>query len=163
MLFLLSVMLCRSRHSPRILLGRYRQNRGGRGWLTMWRFWAVWLRNRKSDTHKEAHPWRTSTSPCRCRAKTRTRASERLCARSGRFLPAVRCFFLRQHFRALWADLWPVAAQRGSLIVWVYEADLTIRWTNADDPEDVLEVTLHAIGTNDGGPPAVVFQRFAAA
>ena len=42
--------------------------------------------------------------------------------------------------------------QRGSLIVWVYEADLTIRWTNADDPEDVLEVTLHAIGTNDGGP-----------
>ena len=42
--------------------------------------------------------------------------------------------------------------QRGNLIVWVYEADLTIRWTNADDPEDVLEVTLHAIGTNDGGP-----------
>lgn len=42
--------------------------------------------------------------------------------------------------------------QRGSLIVWVYEADLTIRWTNADDPEDILEVTLHAIGTNDGGP-----------
>ena len=42
--------------------------------------------------------------------------------------------------------------QRGSLIVWVYEADLTIRWTNADDPEDILEVTLHAIGTNDSGP-----------
>ena len=42
--------------------------------------------------------------------------------------------------------------QRGGLIVWVYEADLTIRWTNADDPEDILEVTLHAIGTNDGGP-----------
>ena len=42
--------------------------------------------------------------------------------------------------------------QRGGLIVWVYEEDLTIRWTNADDPEDILEVTLHAIGTNDGGP-----------
>lgn len=41
---------------------------------------------------------------------------------------------------------------RGSRIVWVYEADLTIRWTNADAPEDTLEVTLHAIGTNDGGP-----------
>lgn len=41
---------------------------------------------------------------------------------------------------------------RGARIVWVYEADLTIRWTNADSPEDVLEVTLHAIGTNDGGP-----------
>ena len=34
--------------------------------------------------------------------------------------------------------------------VWVYEEDLTIRWTNADNPEDILEVTLHAIGTNDG-------------
>lgn len=41
---------------------------------------------------------------------------------------------------------------RGARIVWVYEADLTIRWTNADEPEDTLEVTLHAIGTNDGGP-----------
>lgn len=40
----------------------------------------------------------------------------------------------------------------GSRVVWVYEADLTIRWTNADNPEDTLEVTLHAIGTNDGGP-----------
>lgn len=40
----------------------------------------------------------------------------------------------------------------GDRVVWVYEADLTIRWTNADDPGDKLEVTLHAIGTNDGGP-----------
>lgn len=37
-------------------------------------------------------------------------------------------------------------------VVWVYEADLTLRWTNADDPADIQEVTLHAIGTNDGGP-----------
>ncbi len=42
--------------------------------------------------------------------------------------------------------------RNGPRTVWVYEADLTIRWTNADDPDDVLEVTLHAIGTNDGGP-----------
>ena len=40
----------------------------------------------------------------------------------------------------------------GDRLVWVYEADMTIRWTNADNPEDMLEVTLHAIGTNDGGP-----------
>lgn len=40
----------------------------------------------------------------------------------------------------------------GSRTVWVYEADLTVRWTNADDPADIQEVTLHAIGTNDGGP-----------
>lgn len=43
-------------------------------------------------------------------------------------------------------------AKSGDRIVWIYEADLTIRWTNADNSEDVLEVTLHAIGTNDGGP-----------
>ncbi len=37
-------------------------------------------------------------------------------------------------------------------VVWVYEADLTIRWQNAHDDADTQEVTLHAIGTNDGGP-----------
>lgn len=42
--------------------------------------------------------------------------------------------------------------RNGDRVVWVYEADITIRWTNADDPVDRLEVTLHAIGTNDGGP-----------
>lgn len=42
--------------------------------------------------------------------------------------------------------------RNGDRVVWVYEADLTFRWTNADDPNDTLEVTLHAIGTNDGGP-----------
>ena len=42
--------------------------------------------------------------------------------------------------------------RNGSRTVWVYEADLTIRWTNADNPNDTLETTLHAIGTNDGGP-----------
>lgn len=42
--------------------------------------------------------------------------------------------------------------RNGDRVVWVYEADLTILWTNADNPKDTLEVTLHAIGTNDGGP-----------
>lgn len=42
--------------------------------------------------------------------------------------------------------------RNGARTVWVYEADLTVRWTNADDPEDTLEVTLHALGTNDSGP-----------
>lgn len=42
--------------------------------------------------------------------------------------------------------------RNGPRTVWVYEADLTLRWTNADDPADTLEVTLHALGTNDGGP-----------
>lgn len=42
--------------------------------------------------------------------------------------------------------------RQGSRTVWVYEADLLCRWTNADDPTDTLDVTLHAIGTNDSGP-----------
>ena len=42
--------------------------------------------------------------------------------------------------------------RNGVRLVWVYEADLTICWTNADDPTDILKVTLHAIGTNDSGP-----------
>ncbi|MBO7342971.1 MAG: ERF family protein, partial [Alistipes sp.] len=40
----------------------------------------------------------------------------------------------------------------GPRTVWVYEADLLLRWTNADDQTDTQDVTLHAIGTNDGGP-----------
>lgn len=40
----------------------------------------------------------------------------------------------------------------GERTVWVYEADLTVAWVNADDPADRQEVTLHALGTNDGGP-----------
>ena len=39
--------------------------------------------------------------------------------------------------------------RNGDRVVWVYEADLVIRWTNADDPTDSLDVKLHAIGTND--------------
>ena len=53
---------------------------------------------------------------------------------------------------ALYYHTYTQQTRSGSRIVWVYEADLTIRWTNADVPEDTLEVTLHAIGTNDGGP-----------
>ena len=43
-------------------------------------------------------------------------------------------------------------SSRGERIVWVYEAELEVTWTNADNPEDRLAVTLHAIGTNDSGP-----------
>lgn len=53
---------------------------------------------------------------------------------------------------ALYYHSYTQQTRSGPRTVWVYEADLTIRWTNADDPADTLEVTLHAIGTNDGGP-----------
>lgn len=53
---------------------------------------------------------------------------------------------------ALYYHTYTQQTRNGSRVVWVYEADLTIRWTNADKPDDSQEVTLHAIGTNDGGP-----------
>jgi len=42
--------------------------------------------------------------------------------------------------------------KNGQRTVWVYEADLVIRWVNVDNPEDQLLVQLHALGTNDSGP-----------
>ena len=42
--------------------------------------------------------------------------------------------------------------RNGPRTVWVYEADLSLLWTNADDPNDIQRVHLHAIGTNDSGP-----------
>ncbi|MCQ2439270.1 MAG: ERF family protein [Oscillospiraceae bacterium] len=49
-------------------------------------------------------------------------------------------------------DSYQQQTRSGPRTVWIYEADLTIRWTNADDPKDQQEITLHALGTNDGGP-----------
>ncbi len=34
-------------------------------------------------------------------------------------------------------------------MLWLYEADLTIGWINAEQPEDKVSVTLHAIGTHE--------------
>lgn len=34
-------------------------------------------------------------------------------------------------------------------MLWLYEADLTICWINAEQPEDKVSVTLHAIGTHE--------------
>ncbi len=42
--------------------------------------------------------------------------------------------------------------KNGDRVVWVYEADLTLRWVNVDNLEETQEITLHALGTNDGGP-----------
>ena len=42
--------------------------------------------------------------------------------------------------------------KNGERVVWLYEADLTLRWINVDNPKETQEVTLHALGTNDSGP-----------
>lgn len=44
------------------------------------------------------------------------------------------------------------STSKGDQIVWVYEADLTLRWTNAENAKDFADVKLHAIGANSGGP-----------
>lgn len=53
---------------------------------------------------------------------------------------------------ALYYHSYTQQTRSGPRTVWVYEADLTLLWTNADDPADSMAVKLHAIGTNDGGP-----------
>ena len=48
---------------------------------------------------------------------------------------------------------WKLLQGRSGKAVWLYEADLTLRWINTANPdEDFRQITLHAIGTNDGGP-----------
>lgn len=37
----------------------------------------------------------------------------------------------------------------GERLMFLYEADMTIKWTNVDDPDDTDTITLHAIGWND--------------
>ena len=37
----------------------------------------------------------------------------------------------------------------GESLMFLYEADVTIKWTNVDDPDDTDIITLHAIGWND--------------
>ena len=32
---------------------------------------------------------------------------------------------------------------------WLYEADLKLLWTNVEDPQDLKEIKIHAIGTNE--------------
>lgn len=33
--------------------------------------------------------------------------------------------------------------------MWLYEADLVLKWINAENPDDVITVTIHAIGTHE--------------
>ena len=37
----------------------------------------------------------------------------------------------------------------GDKLMFLYEADLTIRWTNLDNDDETLEATVHALGWND--------------
>ena len=38
---------------------------------------------------------------------------------------------------------------KGDKLMFLYEADLTIRWINLDSDDEVLEATVHALGWND--------------
>lgn len=37
-------------------------------------------------------------------------------------------------------------------LIWIYESDLSIRWTNAEKPNDQLQAMIHTIGASDKGP-----------
>lgn len=37
-------------------------------------------------------------------------------------------------------------------LVWIYEADLIVCWTNAEKPSEQLQARIHAIGASDQGP-----------
>ena len=37
-------------------------------------------------------------------------------------------------------------------LIWIYESDLTVRWTNSEKPSDQLEATIHTIGSSSKGP-----------
>lgn len=39
--------------------------------------------------------------------------------------------------------------RNGDRLMFIYEADLTIRWLNLDNDDDVLETTVHAVAWND--------------
>lgn len=36
--------------------------------------------------------------------------------------------------------------------LWIYESEINLEWVNADAPQDARALTIHALGTNDGGP-----------
>lgn len=38
---------------------------------------------------------------------------------------------------------------KGDKLMFLYEADMTIRWTNLDNDDEILEAVVHAIGWND--------------
>ena len=42
-----------------------------------------------------------------------------------------------------------VKTSRGDKLMFLYEADMTIRWTNLDNDDEVIEAVVHAIGWND--------------
>ena len=39
--------------------------------------------------------------------------------------------------------------RNGDKLMFLYEADLTIRWTNLDNDDETIEATIHALGWND--------------
>ena len=52
----------------------------------------------------------------------------------------------------MYFDSYTQQTRNGSRVVWLYEAYITIRWVNVDNPTETQDVTLHALGSNDSGP-----------
>ena len=50
------------------------------------------------------------------------------------------------------SSFWQHTPEGTDQLVWVYESDLTVRWTNAEKPADKLDAMIHVIGTSNKGP-----------
>lgn len=46
---------------------------------------------------------------------------------------------------------WQHTPGRSDRLVWIYEADLIVCWTNAEKPSEQLQARIHAIGASDQG------------
>ena len=50
------------------------------------------------------------------------------------------------------SSFWQHTPEGTDQLIWVYESDLTVRWTNAEKPADKLDAMIHVIGTSNKGP-----------
>lgn len=50
------------------------------------------------------------------------------------------------------SNFWQRTQDGLSRLVWIYESDLTVRWTNAEKPSEKLDAAIHVIGSSCMGP-----------
>lgn len=54
-----------------------------------------------------------------------------------------------EHGNPVYWSTMQIKTSNGDKLMFLYEADLTIQWTDVDNEDDTLQVTVHAVGWND--------------
>ncbi|XCH78303.1 MAG: ERF family protein [Candidatus Dehalobacter alkaniphilus] len=54
-----------------------------------------------------------------------------------------------EHGNPVYWSTMQIKTSNGDKLMFLYEADLTIQWTDVDNEDDILQVTVHAVGWND--------------